>query len=226
MASNAKTPPIRNEVLMRLLVSAILSILLVHTAHAASTQTSAPFDQRGVIVDVHTFFKSAAADRDPVAASEDGVADRALVTAAGVYAFLETPENQAQLADTGPGSVVHIKGKLLKKGALLHIDALEKTSWISLDLDLASLRNEPGQTIALKGTNKCQCGLDVADLPHSCRLGHLHHLEAADGKIYHYLQFAQGKDTFLGHGSHSKDVKVEGRVFPGQFLLVDKVKVN
>ena len=45
---------------------------------------------------------------------------------------------------------------------------------------------DSGQSLALKGTNKCQCGLDVAELPHNCNLGHLHHLEADDGKTYHY----------------------------------------
>ncbi len=29
-----------------------------------------------------------------------------------------------------------------------------------------------GQSLALKGTNKCQCGLDVAELSHNCNLGH------------------------------------------------------
>ncbi len=211
---------------MHTALSIALSALLAHAAHAASTQTSSAFDESGVIVEVHSFFKTAAQDRDPAAASADGVAGRALVTASGVFAFLETPENQQQLAKTKPGSVVHIKGKLLAKGALLHIDMLKKTSQVSLDLDLAGIRNAPGQTIALKGTNKCQCGLDVADLPHSCTLGHLHHLEANDGKTYHYLQFAQGKDTFLGHNTHFKDVEVKGRVFPGQFLLIDEIKVN
>ena len=211
---------------MHLVLSIALSLLLTHAAHAESTQTSSAFDQAGVIVEVHSFFKAAAQGNDPAIASADGVAGRALVTADGVYAFLETPENQQQLAETTPGSVVHIKGKLLDKGALLHIDALEKTSHVSLDLDLAGIRNAPGQNITLTGTNKCQCGLDVADMPHSCSLGHLHHLEADDGKTYHYLQIAQGKDTFLGHGTHFKAVEVEGRVFPGQFLLIDKMKVN
>ena len=114
----------------------------------------------------------------------------------------------------------------MEKGELVHIDALEKTSQISLDLALAGLRNNPGQAITLKGMNKCQCGLDVADLPHSCSLGHLHHLEAEDGKTYHFLQFAQGKDVFLGQDSHFKAVEIEGRVFPGQYLLIDKVKIN
>ena len=65
-----------------------------------------------------------------------------------------------------------------------------------------------GQSLALKGTNKCQCGLDVAKLPPNCNLGHLHHLDADDGKTYHYMQFAQGKGTLLGHGTHFKDVEV------------------
>ena len=111
---------------MHIALSIALSALLAHTAHAASTQTSSAFDQSGVIVEVHSFFKAAAQDRDPAAASADGVAGRALVTASGVYAFLETPENQQQLAKTKPGSVVHIKGKLLEKSALLHIDMLKK----------------------------------------------------------------------------------------------------
>jgi hypothetical protein len=75
-----------------------------------------------------------------------------------------------------------------------------------------------------QGTNKCQCGLSVAELPHSCALGHLHHLEASDGKIYHYLQYGDGKSAFLGHGTHFMNVEVKARVFPGQFLLVERGK--
>jgi hypothetical protein len=52
---------------------------------------------------------------------------------------------------------------------------------------------------------------------------HLHHLEAADGRIYHYLQFASGKDTFLGKDSHFQAVEVTARVLPGQYLLVERV---
>ena len=96
-------------------LSIALSALLAHTAHAASTQTSTAFDQSSVIVEVHSFFKPAAQARDPAAASADGVAGRALVTAFGVYAFLETPENQQLLAKTKPGSVVHIRGSYWKK---------------------------------------------------------------------------------------------------------------
>ena len=79
--------------------------------------------------------------------------------------------------------------------------------------------------ITLRGANKCQCGLNVADLPHSCTLGHLHHLEADDGKIYNYLQYRDGKAAFLGHGTHFRNVEVKARVFPGQFLMVEKGKL-
>ena len=150
---------------------------------------------------------------------------RALVTEEGVYAFLETPENQEALAETEPGSVVWIEGKLVESGALLHIDVLKKINKVPL-IDFARFRNDAGREVVLKGMNKCQCGMDVADLPHSCQLGHLHHLDAADGKIYHYLQFAAGKGAFLGEGSHFKDVEVKGRALPGNYLVVENVKVE
>jgi hypothetical protein len=76
----------------------------------------------------------------------------------------------------------------------------------------------------MQGANKCQCGLDVAELPHSCTSGHLHHLEAKDGKIYHYLEHGDGKEAFLGNGTNFKNVELKERVFPGQFLLVERGK--
>jgi hypothetical protein len=129
------------------------------------------------------------------------------------------------LQGTEPGSVVHVQGKLLERGALLHIDQLELVTTVPL-IDFARLRTDPGRPVTLKGVNKCQCGLAVADLPHSCELGHLHHLEADDGRIYHYLQFASGKETFLGEDSHFKPVEVSARVLPGQFLLVQSVAIE
>ncbi len=199
----------------------------IGTPHAGGASASASFDQSGVIIDVHTFFTAAIqeTDKSGVEAVRDTVAGRALVTEEGVYAFLETPENQEHLRETEPGSVVRIKGRLLEKGALLHIDKLEKINKVAL-IDFARFRNDRGKEATLKGTNKCQCGLDVGDLPHSCKLGHLHHLEAMDGKIYHYLQFAEGKDAFLGSGSHFKSVEVKARVLPGNFLLVQEVNVE
>ena len=92
-------------------------------------------------------------------------------------------------------------------------------------VDIARYEDEEGKEVTLKGTNKCQCGLNVADLPHSYTLGHLHHLEASDGKIYHYLQYRDGKSAFLGNKSHFKNVQVKARVFPGQFLLVERSKL-
>ena len=202
--------------------------LLTTGAWAAdSPGQSSPFEERGVVVDVHGFFTAAttAAAVTAVAAENEHVAGRALVTEKGVFAFLETPQNARQLRDTEPGSVVQVRGKLLDLGALLHVEALEKVTTVPL-IDFAGFRENPGTAATLHGVNKCQCGLAVADLPHSCELGHLHHLEADDGKLYHYLQFASGKDAFLGHGSHFKEVEVTARVLPGQYLLVQKMTVK
>jgi hypothetical protein len=210
---------------MRKNLGIALTLFLIQAVHVQASQPSTAFDQHGVIIDVRTFFKSTDQARTPEEIAHGDIANRALATTVGVYSFLETPENQSQLAQMVPGTVVRIQGQLLEKGALVHIDTVTKASQISLDLDLAGLRNNAGQKVSLKGANKCQCGLAVEDLPHSCLLGHLHHLEAEDGKIYHYLPFAQGQDIFLGKDSHFKAVEVEGRVFPGQFLLLDAVKI-
>ncbi len=78
--------------------------------------------------------------------------------------------------------------------------------------------------MTLRGAQQVPVRLNVSDLPHSCTLGHLHHLEADDGKIYHYLQYGEGKAAFLGDGTHFKNVEVKARVFPGQFLLVERGK--
>ena len=180
----------------------------------------------GVIVDIHSFFTAAAEGSGPAELQAGHeIAGRALVTEEGVYAFLETPENAAALEETEPGSVVQVSGRLLERGALVHVDSLKAVTTVPL-IDFAAFRNDPGQAVTLAGVNKCQCGLDVADLPHSCELGHLHHLEAEDGRIYHYLQFASGKDAFLGTGSHFKPVKVTARKLPGQYLLVQEVAVE
>jgi hypothetical protein len=61
--------------------------------------------------------------------------------------------------------------------------------------------------------------------PSSWTPGHLHRLEADDGKIYHYLQYGDVKAAFLGNGTHFKNIEVKARVFPGQFLLVEKGKL-
>ena len=209
---------------IRLLGAIVLLSTGISTALADEGKPSVDFDKGGVIVEVGSFFKGTGVTSGP--AGQTGVAALALATDTGLYSFLETPQNQERLAAIEPGSVVRINGKLLEKGALLHITALERASEISLDLDLAGLRSAPGRTVSLKGTNKCQCGLDVADLPHSCTLGHLHHLEAEDGKIYHYLKNDTGAGLFAGKDSHFKAVEVRGRLFPGHYLSIEKAAVN
>ncbi|MHC5541045.1 hypothetical protein ACYOEI_22720 [Singulisphaera rosea] len=198
-------------------------------ARAADEPAVTPFEAEGVVADVFDLFPrvhgdKVRADRARAQPTFMGVADRALVTRRGVYAFLETPENRRFLKDVTPGTAVAVKGRLLVSGALLHVDSLAKAK-SDPGIDLARYRDEEGKEVTLKGANKCQCGLGVADLPHSCALGHLHHLEAVDGKIYHYLQTGDGKRAFLGEGTHFKNVEMTARVFPGQFLLVEKGKL-
>ncbi len=199
--------------------SILLSALIAGAVWGASE--SHDFDARGVVVDVHSFFAAA----EGVLPDSTSPANKALVTEAGVFAFLETPENAQQLGKTESGSVVHIRGKLLKRGALLHIDQLDLLTTVPL-IDFAKFRSDPGRPVQLAGVNKCQCGLAVGDLPHSCTLGHLHHLEADDGKIYHYLQTEPGRQAFLGRGSHFQPVGVTALLLPGQFLMVQNVEVR
>lgn len=198
---------------------------LAGASSAEAPRTVEGFDERGVIVDVHTFFAAAASKAGAVEVAHASTAGLALVTEEGVYAFLENPENASHLAQVEPGSVVQVKGKLLKAGALLHIESLEKQTTVPL-IDFARFRNDSGAEVALSGVNKCQCGLDVGSLPHSCELGHLHHLEAADGRIYHYLQFALGQKVFLGEGYHFQRVAVKGRLLPGNYLWVQDAQVE
>ncbi len=133
---------------------------------AAAQRTSEAFAETGVIVDVHTFFRAAARDdSNETPQVLESVAGRALVTESGVYAFLETPENETRLAIAGPGSVVSVSGKLLNGSSLLHIDELALVNRVPL-IEFGRYRNDTGKEVSLSGVNKCQCGLDVADLPH------------------------------------------------------------
>ena len=204
-------------------------VFSLNTARAADGPPVTPFQADGVVADVLELFPCAIkdskkADRARAQTTLKEVAARALVTKDGVYAFLETPENRRLLKGVKPGTAVSIKGRLFASGALLHIDSLAKAK-VDPGVDLARYEDEEGKEVTLRGANKCQCGLNVADLPHSCTLGHLHHLEADDGKIYNYLQYGDGKSAFLGDGTHFKNVEVKARVFPGQFLLVERGKL-
>ena len=210
--------------------SSVLTLVLsLSSALAADVPPVTPFEADGVVADVLQLFPCAIKDEKKAGRARTQttlkeVAARALVTKDGVYAFLETPENKRALKGVEPGTAVSIKGRLLAAGALLHIDSLAKAK-ADPGVDLARYEDEEGKAVTLRGANKCQCGLNVADLPHSCTLGHLHHLEADDGKIYNYLQYGDGKSAFLGDGTHFKNVEVKGRMFPGQFLLVERGKL-
>ena len=207
----------------------VLSVFAARAVRAADGPRVTPFAAEGVVADVLKLFPCALkddrkAERARAQTSLNEVAGRALVTKDGVYAFLETPENRRLLKDAKPGTAVSVKGRLLASGSLLHIDSIAKAK-SDPGVNLARYQEEEGQEVTLRGANKCQCGLNVADLPHSCTLGHLHHLEADDGKIYHYLQYGDGKAAFLGNGTHFKNIEVKARVFPGQFLLVEEGKL-
>jgi hypothetical protein len=207
-------------------LTALTLALSLDAARAADGPAVTPFEGDGVVADVFDLFPRAIkdkkqSDRARARATLKEVSARALVTRDGVYAFLETPENRRLLEGVKPGTAVAVKGRLLVSGALLHIDTLASAKG-DPGVDLTRYRDEEGKQATLTGANKCQCGLSVADLPHSCTLGHLHHLETADGKVYHYLQSGDGRSAFLGEGTHFKNVEVKARVFPGQFLLVEK----
>jgi hypothetical protein len=205
-------------------------VFSLNTARAADGPPVTPFEEDGIVADVlelfpRAFKDSKKIDRARAQTTLKDVAARALVTKEGVYAFLESPENQRLLKDVKPGTAVSVKGRLLVSGSLLHIDSLARAKG-DPGVDLARYEDEEGKEVTLRGANKCQCGLKVAELPHSCGLGHLHHLEANDGKIYQYLQYGDGKAAFLGNGTHFKNIEVKGRVFPGQFLMVEKGKLR
>jgi hypothetical protein len=211
------------------ILTLVLSLNTARVAWADEGRPVKPFEANGIVADVLELFPCAIkddkkADRARAQATLKEVAARALVTKDGVYAFLETPENKKALNGMKPGTAVSIKGRLLASGALLHIDAISKAK-VDPAVDLSKYEDEGGKEVTLRGANKCQCGLNVAHLPHSCTLGHLHHLEADDGKVYQYLQYGDGKPAFRGDGSHFKNVEVKARVFPGQFLLVERAKL-
>ena len=211
------------------LLTLVLSLNSAQVAWADDGPPVKPFEADGIVADVLELFPCAIkddkkADRARTQATLKEVAARALVTKDGVYAFLETPENKKALKGMKPGTAVSIKGRLLASARSCTLTRSSKTK-VDPGVDLSRYEDEEGKQVTLRGANKCQCGLNVADLPHSCTLGHLHHLEADDGKVYHYLQYGDGKLAFRGDGSHFKNVEVKARVFPGQFLLVERAKL-
>lgn len=217
---------------MKRLCSGLTVLILAFSFNSARSADGPPvtrFEADGVVADVLDLFPCAIKDEKKANKAQSQatlkeVAARAFVTKDGVYAFLESPENQKLLKGVKPGTAVSIKGRLLVAGSLLHIDSLAKAK-ADPGIDLSRYEDEEGKEVTLRGRNKCQCGLNVSDLPHSCTLGHLHHLEADNGKVYQYLQYGDGKSAFLGTGTHFKNVEVKAREFPGKFLLVEKGKL-
>ncbi len=186
------------------------------------------FTEVGLIVELHTLYPQIAKNIDAEKSAKTDkrrMAERALVTKNGVYAFLENTETEKALADIPSNTPVMINGLLYTPGQLIHVENIYKTEKAD-GVDLKKYNKVEGKQITLNGKNKCQCGLKVGTLPTSCNLGHLHHLEAKDGKTYHYIHSASGKNAFLGKDCHFKKVTVAAKLFPGNFLLVENFSVK
>ena len=184
------------------------------------------FTGTGMLVRASTYFDVARArfNLDEMDLTDVGTSDWAFTTANGVYAFLETPENLETLKGIAPGSSVRLVGKLLREGRLLHVDDAEAVE--GLGFDTGGIAASAGEAVTLTGTNKCMCGISIAEMHTSCTLGHLHHLVTEDGQIYQYLQFAAGKDATATMQYHFANVTVTGLLLPGHFLLVDEIETN
>jgi hypothetical protein len=222
----------RKELAVKLSFSCLIIVALsplFGTAQAADEPAVSPFQATGVITGVQELFPLAArsdraAGRYRTGAAKGAIGSRVLVTPTDVYTFLETPENQKLLRGVKPGTTVSVQGQLLVSGSLLHLDSLARSTADS-GINLARYAEEKGTEVTLQGMNKCQCGLDVKGLPHSCTLGHLHHLEADDGKIYNYLPYGDGMAAYLGEGTHFKKVAVKARLFPGHLLRIESGQI-
>jgi hypothetical protein len=200
--------------LVCLLLSTVWSVPKMETPEIRS------FRQRGQLLSLDKLFHSVR--RSTIETTQKitslGVV---LVTESGVYSFLETPENEKHLEGVAPDTFVEITGQLLISGQLLQIERLNRlTEEKRPQVDVQMLREKKGQPVELVGKNLCQCGLEVGGLEHSCRLGHLHHLQTSEGKIYHYLPAGDGSALFQGGPNHFRTVEIIGQEFPGQYLLV------
>ena len=216
-----------------------------------------PFDQRGVIVAVHTFFDATKPVREaqskPLRLAREKITDRVLVTERGVYTFLETPHNFKLLAKVKPGDTVDVKGKVHRKSFLLHatrIDPVKVTAEAAAEAQATEAAGDPATDgtkeqpkdklhraldrykvsepvrVVMTGTNKCQCGLSTGDLPNSCRLGHIHHFESNEGKIYHYLQYGDGGHLLRGNRTHLKVITLDAMALPGNYLLINAARLK
>ena len=180
----------------------------------------------GIVVVRHSFFeaaKSAVEGQKDYAPPRELLADRLLVTRAGVFSFLESPKNKELVEKIAPGTAITVRGKLYAAGDLLLLDSAAPAT-DKPDIDLDKFRKAGGEIVTLDGKNRCQCALDLAGLSRSCTLGHLHHLQTADGSLYHYLPIGGGAAALMGEKSHNRAVRVEAMLLPGRQLLVTRVE--
>lgn len=182
-------------------------------------RTLQPFKEIGYLVDIQTCFAVLKADTKAIQATKrNRSAYLAFVNKKGMYSFLETKANNSLLDIYEDGSLVEIKGKLLKTGKLIEIESIN-VSTKTPKFNLVNYKKYfSGKKVTLTGVNKCQCSLKVSTFKHDCKLGHLHHLQQADGTMYHYVQPAQSSDMKF----HGKKVEVEGLLLPGNFISVTK----
>lgn len=200
--------------------SVYLILFLLLSCFAVGEDTGVKdFSAKGVLVDIQKLFtKSKASSETKVSVDNTNKLRTgyiAFVNAKGVFSFLEREENEKFLKETKVGDFVEIKGKILEAGFLLEIESLSVLKEPS-DVDLKPYQEEVGKAISLDGTNKCQCGLKVSTLNHNCKLGHLHHLQTEDGKIFHYLDPDKSKDMKI----HFKKLKVEAVLYSGNFIQI------
>jgi hypothetical protein len=177
----------------------------------------------GVLVVRHSFFdaaKEAIAKTEGFQAPKQPLTDRLLVTEDGVYSFIESPKNEGLLKDIKPGTTLHVRGKLLTASKLLWLDEVEAAK-MDVPINVDTFRKAKGKNVTVIGHNRCQCHLKMGGLPHSCKLGHLHHLQTADGTFYHYIPVGVGATNLAGkRGTHGRRIKVEALLLPGNILLV------
>lgn len=197
----------------------LITMLLLSTILAKAEDASVKeFSAKGVLVDVQSLFAKAKDSKETKVGIEGSkllTSYIVFVNAKGVFSFLEREENEKFLKETKIGDYVEIKGKVLESGFLVEIETINVLKEKS-DIDLKPYQEEVGKAVSLDGTNKCQCGLKVGELKHSCKLGHLHHLQTEDGKIYHYLEPDKSKDMKL----HFKKMKVEALLFSGNYIKI------
>lgn len=173
------------------------------------------FSEKGVMVDIQNFFKDAKAQITTNSKNKLQTSYLAFVNDKGVYSFLEREDQEKLLKAIKVGDHVEIKGKILEAGFLIEIETI-KIVEEKATVDLKKYQELDGKSITLEGTNKCQCGLKVASLQHNCKLGHLHHLQTEDGKIYHYLEEGKSSDMKI----HFKKLKLDVLLFPGNFIKI------